>query len=377
MSMQLDGLLGGSDVMFGWSSESHKNWLESMQTPPGSPPPELNSLDLLGDASFLSRSQSMDDLIEPLDQFLDYDDLVGSLTVTPLESVPETPLPTPFHSGTTTPRSSRPTSPDMHLNILEDDDLMADIFEGRAAKRHHSSRSPVLEHASLMDSLTAIAEHQMADFSSAELSHSSSCPPSASNSPPTSRVSSAPSSRRGSTRRRKSTKRAPKVTKPRKQGKAKAKSASSEQLKRETHNISERQRRQALKESFDTLRRLVPSIETDERAHTGRILEEAVKYIHFLKQEEKDIEAEKEQLQQDNERIKAEHGIEAEQGTTIESSLDTALEPPSPLDIGEQFPLNTNTDAAMDDLPSALSSHLDPSMDASMDVMLGDFNLDL
>eukprot|EP00730_Choanoeca_flexa_P005388 TRINITY_DN11933_c0_g2_i5.p1 TRINITY_DN11933_c0_g2~~TRINITY_DN11933_c0_g2_i5.p1 ORF type:complete len:302 (+),score=64.54 TRINITY_DN11933_c0_g2_i5:359-1264(+) len=244
-------------------------------------------------------------------------------------------------------------------------------------QRHHSSRSPVLEHASLMDSLTAIAEHQMADFSSAELSHSSSCPPSASNSPPTSRVSSAPSSRRGSTRRRKSTKRAPKVTKPRKQGKAKAKSASSEQLKRETHNISERQRRQALKESFDTLRRLVPSIETDERAHTGRILEEAVKYIHFLKQEEKDIEAEKEQLQQDNERIKAEHGIEAEQGTTIESSLDTALEPPSPLDIGEQFPLNTNTDAAMDDLPSALSSHLDPSMDASMDVMLGDFNLDL
>eukprot|EP00045_Choanoeca_perplexa_P007749 m.71236 g.71236 ORF g.71236 m.71236 type:complete len:327 (+) comp14200_c0_seq1:185-1165(+) len=315
MSMQLDDteMITGNDAMFGWTSESHQNWLDSMATPPCSPPPDFSSLGLLADPSFALPSAAIDGLVEPLDStLLSYEDFTESLTGTPLDSFPCTPGPTPFGSGATTPSHSRSTSPTMHLNILEDDDLMMELLENRSPKRHRHQPSPFLEQTLLFESLAAIAENpedDVADHSSAELSsaHPSSCPPSASNSPPMHRASSAPSSRRGSGRRRKSATKRSTAAKPlgrKPSAKSKAKAQNSEQAKREIHNVSERQRRQALKDSFDFLRKLVPSVETDDRAHTGRILQEAVSYIKHLEQEGDELAAERQQLMDEHERLK-------------------------------------------------------------------------
>jgi hypothetical protein len=100
------------------------------------------------------------------------------------------------------------------------------------------------------------------------------------------------------------------------------------QGKRESHNVSERQRRQvrpapapgglparatqhcglhacqALKDSFDSLRVLVPSIADDFRAHTGQILEETISYIRELQQTEVTLQEEKEALREENERLR-------------------------------------------------------------------------
>ena len=45
-----------SDEMFGWSSDSHDDWLKSMITPPCSPPMERKSqLDFLDDSDFVNE----------------------------------------------------------------------------------------------------------------------------------------------------------------------------------------------------------------------------------------------------------------------------------------------------------------------------------
>ena len=117
-------------------------------------------------------------------------------------------------------------------------------------QRHRHQPSPYLEQALLFDSLAAIAEapeDDSAELSSSDLStaHPSSCPPSASNSPPMHRASSAPSSRRGSGRRRKSSGKRISAVKPLgRKPSVKATGQPTEQVKREIHNVSERQRRQ-------------------------------------------------------------------------------------------------------------------------------------
>jgi hypothetical protein len=64
MSTQLDDMITGSDVMFGWSTESHQGWLESMVTPPCSPPPNFGSLEMLADPTFaLPRSTALDEMV--------------------------------------------------------------------------------------------------------------------------------------------------------------------------------------------------------------------------------------------------------------------------------------------------------------------------
>lgn len=45
---------------------------------------------------------------------------------------------------------------------------------------------------------------------------------------------------------------------------------------------------------------LVPNLETDDRAHTGRVLQEAVSYIKFLQEEEEELCVEHERLKQEN-----------------------------------------------------------------------------
>lgn len=73
--------------------------------------------------------------------------------------------------------------------------------------------------------------------------------------------------------------------------KSKAKSESKPEIvaKRDSHNVSERQRRLDLKTSFEALRRNIPALIDSPRVHTGLILKCAIEYIQQLECEEQKL----------------------------------------------------------------------------------------
>jgi hypothetical protein len=75
--------------------------------------------------------------------------------------------------------------------------------------------------------------------------------------------------------------------------------------KRDSHNVSERMRRQDLKKSFNTLRSYVPAIAENSRVHTGSILRNTIEYVRHLQAEEQRIDSELAQLRAENARLKA------------------------------------------------------------------------
>jgi hypothetical protein len=75
--------------------------------------------------------------------------------------------------------------------------------------------------------------------------------------------------------------------------------------KRDSHNVSERQRRAELKKSFEALRKQVPEIADIPKAHTGQILRETISYVNALRQEEQAAAAAKAALLQENARLRA------------------------------------------------------------------------
>jgi hypothetical protein len=79
----------------------------------------------------------------------------------------------------------------------------------------------------------------------------------------------------------------------------KPKQALSTSAKRESHNLSERHRRLAMKESFDSLRKLIPEIAANDRVHTGQILKAAIDFVHAMQREEAELCREKELLQEE------------------------------------------------------------------------------
>lgn len=78
--------------------------------------------------------------------------------------------------------------------------------------------------------------------------------------------------------------------------------------KRESHNTSERQRRMALKRSFDDLRCLVPAVAGEARIHTGQILKASLLYVQELQREEEALLAAKAKLRAENRALKARLG---------------------------------------------------------------------
>jgi len=66
--------------------------------------------------------------------------------------------------------------------------------------------------------------------------------------------------------------------------------------KRDSHNISERNRRQELKLSFNVLQNIVPNLISAARAHTGTVLKETIAYIVALQQQEEQLIAAKNTL---------------------------------------------------------------------------------
>jgi hypothetical protein len=82
-----------------------------------------------------------------------------------------------------------------------------------------------------------------------------------------------------------------------------------ETFKRVSHNVSERQRRQDLKRSFDTLRSSIPAVADKPRVHTGQILRSAHECILDLQREEREIEARLAHLRATNARLRASLGM--------------------------------------------------------------------
>jgi hypothetical protein len=82
-----------------------------------------------------------------------------------------------------------------------------------------------------------------------------------------------------------------------------------ETFKRVSHNVSERQRRQDLKRSFDTLRSSIPAVADKPRVHTGQILRSAHECILELQREEREMEASLAQLRAENARLRASLGM--------------------------------------------------------------------
>jgi hypothetical protein len=74
------------------------------------------------------------------------------------------------------------------------------------------------------------------------------------------------------------------IAKPSKRSKAVALAT-----KRDSHNISERNRRQELKLSFNLLQSLVPALVSSGRAHTGTILKETIAYVVALRDQERQL----------------------------------------------------------------------------------------
>jgi len=63
--------------------------------------------------------------------------------------------------------------------------------------------------------------------------------------------------------------------------------------KRDSHNVSERNRRHELKLSFTLLQNIVPNLISASRAHTGTVLKETIAYIDALQQQEQQLMAAK------------------------------------------------------------------------------------
>lgn len=70
--------------------------------------------------------------------------------------------------------------------------------------------------------------------------------------------------------------------------------------KRDSHNISERQRRRELKVSFDALRSEVPSVRDDSRVHTSTVLQMAIDYVRQLQSEDEQLQRQMEELRKVN-----------------------------------------------------------------------------
>jgi hypothetical protein len=67
-------------------------------------------------------------------------------------------------------------------------------------------------------------------------------------------------------------------------------------IKRDSHNISERNRRNELKTSLTFLQHLVPKLARATRSHTGTILRETIAFIAVLQQQEQQLLAAKSAL---------------------------------------------------------------------------------
>lgn len=61
--------------------------------------------------------------------------------------------------------------------------------------------------------------------------------------------------------------------------------------KRDSHNVSERQRRAELKDSLDELRVLIPAVKDDHRVHACTVLQETIAYIRTLEAEDQAVQA--------------------------------------------------------------------------------------
>lgn len=81
-------------------------------------------------------------------------------------------------------------------------------------------------------------------------------------------------------------------------------SVESPELKRQTHNVLERKRRNDLKMSYQALRLQLPALCDNERAPTGHILIQAVEYIAQLKKEDAMYAQRLHQLREQNERLR-------------------------------------------------------------------------
>jgi hypothetical protein len=79
----------------------------------------------------------------------------------------------------------------------------------------------------------------------------------------------------------------------------------SPELRRITHNVLERKRREDLKTSYQDLRFQIPDLEQNDRAPTGQILLKAVEMIEALRREEAVIAAGLAAARAENERLRA------------------------------------------------------------------------
>jgi len=67
-------------------------------------------------------------------------------------------------------------------------------------------------------------------------------------------------------------------------------------IKRDTHNDSERQRRNEMKEGLMMLKDALPPVEGMERMNTSQLLEYAILHVHAMAEEDQRLLAEKEAL---------------------------------------------------------------------------------
>jgi hypothetical protein len=81
------------------------------------------------------------------------------------------------------------------------------------------------------------------------------------------------------------------------------------EMKRHTHNVLERKRRNDLKTSYNALRAQIPGLIDNDRAPTGQILSHAVDFIVALQVEDEDLQAGLALLRADNERLRRELGL--------------------------------------------------------------------
>jgi hypothetical protein len=184
----------------------------------------------------------------------DHISVVLSRSVTP---PPESLPPSPYNSSSSSPSESRCASPNMYSALFMDD-----FFD-----------SPSGASSSVSGSSSTYSSSPASPLSSPA-------------------VSFAASNNKLQGRRKSDEAKAPKikkiakgeVTKPSKRSKAVALAS-----KRDSHNISERNRRQELKLSFNLLQNIVPTLVSTSRAHTGTILKETIAYVMALREQEREL----------------------------------------------------------------------------------------
>jgi hypothetical protein len=215
---------------------------------------------------------------DPLDLSFDFISSVLSRSITPpMESLPPSPLSSSPSSSYGSADDSRADSPTFLSMIMED----------------------------LLDSA-----EELSSVASTPLSRSSPNSPfseslSPSHASPTQRLGRRKSTDSASAGKRQPT--SPKVKKTAAKSdlvkQSKRTKAMALASKRDSHNISERNRRQELKLSFTALQGLVPNLITANRAHTGTVLKETIAYIAALEQEEKNLLAAKQALRHEHQRF--------------------------------------------------------------------------